>query len=89
MSRAVDGSRVIDKTPVNSDYLGLIYSVFPNARFIYMDRDPTDVCLSCYFQEFVTGLNFSMDLSDIAHYYNGHRKLFKHWQSSCRRKAFS
>ena len=22
-----------------------------------------------------------MDLADIAHYYNGHRKLFKHWQS--------
>ena len=80
-SRAVDASRVIDKTPINSDYLGHIYSVFPNARFIYMDRDPMDVCLSCYFQEFVAGLSFSMDLADIAHYYNGHRKLFKHWQS--------
>ena len=38
--RAVTRSRVIDKTPINSDYLGHIYSVFPNARFIYMDRDP-------------------------------------------------
>jgi tetratricopeptide (TPR) repeat protein len=79
--RGGDGSRVIDKTPVNSDYLGLIYSVFPNARFIYMERDPTDVCLSCYFQQFLAGLNFTMDLSDLAHYYNGHRKLFSHWQS--------
>lgn len=80
-SRAGDELRVIDKAPVNSDYIGVIYSVFPNARFIYMERDPFDVCLSCYFQQFMTGISFSMDLSDLAHYYNGHRKLFKHWQS--------
>lgn len=80
-TRAGDQLRVIDKTPVNSDYIGIIYSVFPNARFIYMERDPIDVCLSCYFQQFLVGLNFSMDLSDLAHYYKGHRRLFKHWQS--------
>jgi tetratricopeptide (TPR) repeat protein len=80
-ARAGDRVRVIDKTPVNSDYIGLIYSVFPNARFIYMERDPIDVCLSCYFQQFLAGMNFSMDLSDLAHYYKGHRRLFNHWQS--------
>ena len=80
-SRAGDRSRVIDKTPVNSDYMGVIYSVFPNARFIYMERDPIDVCLSCYFQQFLAAMNFSMDLSDLAHYYQGHRRLFNHWQS--------
>jgi len=80
-TRARDELRVIDKTPVNSDYIGIIYSVFPNARFIYVERDPIDVCLSCYFQEFLANMSFSLDLSDLAHYYNGHRKLFKHWQS--------
>jgi tetratricopeptide (TPR) repeat protein len=80
-TRAGAGLRVIDKTPVNSDYIGVIYSVFPNARFIYMERDPIDVCLSCYFQQFMALMNFSMDLSDLAHYYKGHRRLFKHWQS--------
>jgi tetratricopeptide (TPR) repeat protein len=76
-----DSLRVIDKTPIYSDYLGTIYSVFPNARFIYMQRDPIDTCLSCYFQQFSLALNFSMDLSDLAHYYTGHRRLFEHWQS--------
>jgi tetratricopeptide (TPR) repeat protein len=80
-TRAGDALRVIDKTPINSDYIGLIYSVFPNARFIYMERDPIDVCLSCYFQQFVASKSFAMDLSDLAHYYKGHRRLFKHWQS--------
>jgi tetratricopeptide (TPR) repeat protein len=76
-----DAVRVIDKTPINADYMGIIYSAFPNTRFIYLQRDPIDTCLSCYFQQFGTALNFTMDLSDLAHYYKAHRKLFRHWQS--------
>jgi tetratricopeptide (TPR) repeat protein len=74
-------SRVVDKAPVNSDFLGLIYSVFPNARVIYMQRDPIDTCLSCYFQQFLTGINFAFDLSDLAHYYREHRRLMAHWRA--------
>ena len=80
MSRG-DNVRVIDKTTINSDYIGIIYSVFPNARFIYVNRDPIEACMSCYCQQFWAALNFTLDLSDLAHYYNGHRELFKHWQS--------
>jgi tetratricopeptide (TPR) repeat protein len=76
-----DAKRVVDKAPVNSDYLGLIHSVFPNARVIYMQRDPIDTCLSCYFQKFVLSLNFTMDLSDLAHYYREHYRLMAHWRS--------
>jgi len=80
-ARAGDEPRIIDKTTLNSDYMGTIYSVFPSARFIYVQRDPIDACLSCYFQQFGAALNFTMDLSDLAHYYETHRKLFRHWQS--------
>jgi tetratricopeptide (TPR) repeat protein len=79
--QAGDALRVIDKTTANSDSIGIIHSVFPNARFIYMERDPIDTCLSCYFQHFVAAVSFSMDLSDLAHYYKGHRQLARHWQS--------
>jgi hypothetical protein len=72
--------RVVDKAPVNSDYLAIIHSVFPKARFIYMQRDPIDTCLSCYFQKFVLSLNFTMDLSDLAHYYGQHERLIGHWR---------
>jgi len=78
---SADASRVINKAPVNSDYLGLIYSVFPNARVIYMQRNPVDTCLSCYFQNFLTGTNFALDLSDLAHYYGEHRRIMVHWRS--------
>ena len=74
--------RVVDKAPVNSDYLGLIHSVFPNARFIYMQRDPIDTCLSCYFQKFVLSMNFTFDLSDLADYYRQHERLMAHWRAT-------
>jgi tetratricopeptide (TPR) repeat protein len=76
-----DAPRLVDKAPINSDYLGIIHSIFPNARIIYMDRDPIDTCLSCYFQRFVLSLNFTMDLSDLANYYRQHRRLMTHWFS--------
>lgn len=79
--RSASASRVIDKAPVNSDFLGLIYSVFPNARVIYMQRDPIDTCLSCYFQQFFTGLNFTFDLSDLAHYFREHKRIMAHWRA--------
>ena len=79
--RAGEGVRVIDKTPVNSDFIGTIYSALPKARFIYMERDPIDTCLSCYFQNFAASMSYCMDLSDLAHYHKAHRRLIKHWQS--------
>jgi tetratricopeptide (TPR) repeat protein len=78
---SVDAPRIVDKTPVNSDYLGVIHSVFPNARIIYMRRDPIDTCLSCYFQQFSPALNFAMDMSDLAHYYREHQRLMAHWHA--------
>jgi tetratricopeptide (TPR) repeat protein len=78
---SADALRVIDKAPYNSDYLGLIHSVYPNARMIYLQRDPIDTCLSCYFQQFAPAMNYTMDLSDLAHYYREHRRLIAHWRS--------
>ena len=73
--------RVVDKAPVNSHFLGVIYSVFPNARVIYMQRNPIDTCLSCYFQRFSTNLNFTFDLSDLVHYYGEHQRVMAHWRA--------
>jgi Flp pilus assembly protein TadD len=80
-AKSGDAFRIVDKTPVNSDHLGVIHSVFPNARIIYMQRDPIDTCLSCYFQKFALSLNFTMDLSDLADYYREHRRLMMHWRA--------
>jgi len=77
--RAGGALRVVDKMPFNVDLLGIIHSVFPKARIIYAQRDPVDTCLSCFFQDFPASLNFTLDLSDLAHYYREHRRLVEHW----------
>ncbi len=79
--RAGDSSRIVDKLPMNADYLGVIYSIFPNARIIYMQRDPIDSCLSCYFQHFSVAMNFTLDLKDLAHYFRQHQRLMAHWRA--------
>jgi tetratricopeptide (TPR) repeat protein len=76
-----DAQRIVDKAPANTEYLGVFYSVFPRARIIHMRRDPIDSCLSCYFQQFSTALNFSMDLGDLAHYYRQFHRFMAHWRS--------
>jgi tetratricopeptide (TPR) repeat protein len=77
---AADASRIVDKAPMNADYLGLIHAVLPRARVIYLQRDPIDTCLSCYFQQLSPVLNFAMDLTDLADYYREHRRLVAHWR---------
>ena len=43
---------LVDKNPMHLPALGAISRIFPNARVIVAQRDPRDVCLSCFFQEF-------------------------------------
>jgi len=78
--QSVDAQSIIDKAFLNSDYLGVFHSVFQKARIIYMRRNPIGACLSCYFQQFSPALNFTMDLSDLAHYYREHHRLMAHWR---------
>jgi len=75
-------ARVVDKATFNTDHLGLIHQVLPQARLIYVQRDPVDNCLSCYFQDFANVASFTMDLSDLAHYYREHHRLISHWRSA-------
>ena len=75
-----DAQRVVDKSTFNTDHLGLIHLVLPKARIIYVQRDPLDTCLSCYFQDFANVASFTMDLSDLAHYYQEHQRLISHWR---------
>ncbi|MBS0420841.1 MAG: sulfotransferase [Proteobacteria bacterium] len=77
-----DTGHVVDKTPHNAEHLGLIHSVFPNARIIHVRRDPIDTCLSCYFQNFSLALNYTFDLNDLAAHYRQHTRLMAHWRKA-------
>ena len=68
----------VDKQPMNVIYLAQIRLLFPEARIIFCERDPRDVCLSCYFQWF--RINSSnkhfLDWHDTATFY---RQVMDYW----------
>jgi hypothetical protein len=45
---ASSASRITDKFPLNFIHLGLIVTLFPDARIVHCRRDPLDTGLSCY-----------------------------------------
>ena len=71
------GGVIIDKMPLNTILLGLIYRLFPDAKIIFALRDPRDVVLSCFQQRF--GMNAAMfqflKLETTAAYYDQVMKL--------------
>lgn len=69
----------IDKLPLNSLYVGLIYLALPNAKIIHVTRHPLDTCYAIYKQLFTNGYPFSYDLVELAQYYIEHDKMMKHW----------
>lgn len=75
---AAPPARVIDKLPMNFLRVGLIHVLFPKARIIHCRRDPVDVCLSCYFQDF-RALNFVWTLADLGFVYKQYERLMEHW----------
>jgi tetratricopeptide (TPR) repeat protein len=81
--RSLDGKalRVVDKMPDNFRHLGLIHAALPEARFIHVQRNPLDTCLSIYFQDFKAAHLYATDLGDLAHYYQEYWRLMQHWRS--------
>lgn len=69
----------IDKNPSNWRYLGLLRTLLPNARFIDVRRNPLDCGFANYAQHYHTGVAFSYDQKDIAHYYADYVRLMRHF----------
>jgi tetratricopeptide (TPR) repeat protein len=72
-------SMFIDKYPYNFLYLGFIAKAFPEARIIYLKRNPMDACFAMFKQSF---FKFAYSLEDLGRYYIAQDNLRKHWQST-------
>ncbi len=80
-SARVDGAkRFIDKLPLNSLYVGLIFLALPNAKVVHVRRHPVDTCFAMYKYLFKNAYPFSYDLDDLATYYIAHHRLMTHWR---------
>lgn len=71
--------RVVDKTLNHTRFVGLIRHVLPNARFIWLRRDPGDVALSCFRSHFASGLDWTWSLADIGRHLADEDRLHAHW----------
>lgn len=71
--------RVVDKTLDASRHMGLIASILPQARIVWMRRDPLDRAWSC-FRNYLLGVPWSYDLRQIAHHFRLEDRLLERWQ---------
>ncbi len=73
--------RLIDKTPLNFLYVGLIARALPNATIVHVRRGPLDVCYAMYKTLFRMAYPFSYDLDDLVRYYLAYARLLQHWRT--------
>lgn len=71
---------IVDKAPMNFNYLGMIALAFPDARIIHCQRDPRDNCLSCFFQLLNAGHAYSFDLKTCGQFYRHYRRIIGHYR---------
>jgi len=71
---------LIDKTPLNFLYLGLISRALPGAKVIHLRRNPLDSCYAIYKTLFRMGYPFSYSLQDVGRYYLAYHRLMAHWR---------
>jgi tetratricopeptide (TPR) repeat protein len=76
-----DAHHIIDKTPFNFLRIGLIKTLFPQARIIHCQRNALDTCTSIYFNYFNEGNSYSFDLIEIGQFYLDYERLMSHWRS--------
>lgn len=83
-----DATRIVNKMPGNYLFVGLIRMILPGARIIHCRRDPLGTCLSCYFQSFRDGQDFSYSLAHLGFYYRMYERIMRHWRHVLRIPIF-
>ncbi len=77
----IDGSRIIEKLPLNYLYLGAIHRALPEAKLLLVRRSPLDSCFAMYRTLFAAGYPFSYDLAELGRYYSAYEQLVNHWRA--------
>jgi hypothetical protein len=70
---------VVDKTLGQSRLMGLLLHMLPEAKVIWLRRDPEDAALSCFRSFFTSQLPWTWSLEDIGGFFRTEDKLYAHW----------
>ena len=71
--------RVTDKMPFNFYRVGLIKLALPDAKIIYCRRNPMDIGLSIYRQNFLEDFSWAYDLKRIGKTLQSFQKMMDYW----------
>lgn len=80
VQRAGQAPLIVDKTPMNSQYIGLLASILPEAQFIHCTRSPMDNCWSIFKLLFTAEHSYAHDLQSLGEYYRQRADLMAHWR---------
>lgn len=73
---------VTDKLPLNFQWVGAIFSMFPNARIVHVERDARATCWSNFKHYFSSkGNGYAYNLDDVVAYYLAYSDLMQHWHT--------
>lgn len=72
--------RITEHLAGNFFKVGLVKTLFPNARIIHCKRTPLDTCISLFFHYFI-GLKSCFDLTELGQYYLQYQRLMSHWEN--------
>lgn len=70
-----------DKMPNNINHAGILLMAIPQAKLIHSRRNPMDVCLSVFKQNFEQGNAYSYELAELVQYYKFQEKVAELWEN--------
>jgi tetratricopeptide (TPR) repeat protein len=74
-------ARVVDKTPLNFFWIGLIHMIFPRATIIHCRRRPIDTAISIHQTAFAPWQTFPTGGAELVGYYRQYQRLMAHWRA--------
>lgn len=81
--RAGGRPRFTDKMPLNFRWVGIIKTLFPDARIVHCTRPPIETCMSIYASLFGSdGNRYGYDLVELGRYYGAYVRLMRHWHAA-------
>ena len=78
---APTASRIVNKMLSNFCFVGLMALALPGARFIHVQRDPLDACISCFSTLFAEDIPYANDLRELGRYYRAYEAVMEHWRT--------
>jgi tetratricopeptide (TPR) repeat protein len=77
----LDAQYVVDKTPLNFQYIGLLGLALPQAKFIHCHRNPVANCYSIHRMPFDEKQTYAHDLTALGKYYTRYWNLMQRWKT--------